>query len=114
MTVLLVFAGSALGAVARYLTDRFVRGRTRATFPWGTLAVNVVGSLLLGCVAGADPAWAASVGTGFCGGLSTYSTFSHETVRLLEDGRHGQALVNVAANLGAGVAAAAVGCLLTR
>ncbi|MBB5957868.1 CrcB protein [Saccharothrix tamanrassetensis] len=114
MTALLVFVGAAVGAVSRYLTDRFVRSRHDSVFPWGTLTVNVVGSFVLGCVAGTGPTWTALVGTGFCGGLTTYSTFSFETVRLLEDGRHRQALANVVVSLVAGVAAAAAGYLLTR
>ncbi|MEV0681214.1 fluoride efflux transporter CrcB [Actinosynnema sp. NPDC050436] len=112
MTALLVFCGAATGAVARYLTDRAVQSRHRSGFPLGTLAVNLVGSFVLGCVAGAAPAWAALVGTGFCGGLTTYSTFSFETVRLLEDRAYRQAVANVAVSVTAGVAAAAAGHLL--
>ncbi|MBW4721724.1 fluoride efflux transporter CrcB [Saccharothrix obliqua] len=114
MTALLVFVGAGLGAVARYLTDRVVRARHRSIMPWGTFAVNVVGSFLLGCVAGSAPVAEALVGTGFCGGLTTYSTFSLETVRLLEAGALRQALANAVLNLVAGVGAAAAGYLLTR
>ncbi|GAA1354430.1 fluoride efflux transporter CrcB [Saccharothrix algeriensis] len=114
MTALLVFAGAAVGAVARHLTDRFARARFGPGFPWGTLTVNVVGSFALGCVAGADPALVALVGTGFCGGLTTYSAFSYETVRLLEAGAYRRALANAALNLVVGVAAAGAGHLLTR
>lgn len=109
MTVLLVFAGAAVGATLRYAAGRLVR----RTFPWATLAVNVVGSFVLGCVAGASPDLVALIGTGLCGGLTTYSTFSYETVRLTEDGRYRQAFANVAASLTAGVAAAALGYALT-
>ncbi|CCH28880.1 fluoride efflux transporter CrcB [Actinosynnema sp. NPDC047251] len=112
MTALLVFCGAAVGAVARHLTDRALR--TRHRFPWGTLTVNVAGSFLLGCLTGAAPAWAALVGTGFCGGLTTYSTFSFDTVRLLEDRAYRQAFANVAVSVLAGVGAAAAGHLLTR
>lgn len=114
MTPLLVFAGAAAGAVARYLTDRFVQSRHDSVFPWGTLTVNLVGSFVLGCVAGTDPNWLALIGTGFCGGLTTYSTFSFETVRLLENGAYRQAFANVAVSVVAGVGAAAVGYALTR
>ncbi len=110
MTVALVFVGAAAGATLRYLVARAVR----RAFPWATLVVNVVGSFVLGCVAGASPDLVALVGAGLCGGLTTYSTFSHETVRLTEDGRYGQAFANVAASLTAGVAAAALGYALTR
>ncbi|MCE6997795.1 fluoride efflux transporter CrcB [Saccharothrix sp. S26] len=110
MTALLVFVGAAVGATLRYAAGRLVR----RTFPWATLAVNVVGSFVLGCVAGASPDLVALVGTGLCGGLTTYSTFSYETVRLTEDGRYRQAFANVAASLTAGVAAAALGYALAR
>ncbi|MEU4444600.1 fluoride efflux transporter CrcB [Actinosynnema sp. NPDC050801] len=110
MTVLLVFVGAAAGASLRYATGRLLR----KSFPWATFAVNVVGSFVLGCVAGASPDLVALVGTGLCGGLTTYSTFSYETIRLTEDGRHRQAFANVAGSIAAGVAAAALGYALTR
>ena len=84
MTVLWVALGAALGAPARYLLDRAVQTRHDSVFPFGTLLVNVIGSLLLGFLA-ALPATGpvmAIAGTGFCGALSTYSTFSYETLRL--------------------------------
>nr|WP_143192952.1 fluoride efflux transporter CrcB [Saccharothrix sp. CB00851] len=112
MMVALVFVGAAVGAVLRYLTARLVR-RT-FPFPWATFAVNVVGSFVLGCVAGASPELRALVGAGLCGGLTTYSTFSFETLRLTEVGRYGQAFANVAASLTAGLAAAALGYALSR
>jgi fluoride exporter len=110
VTVLLVFVGAAVGASLRYAAGRLVQ----RSFPWATLAVNVVGSFVLGCVAGTSPHLAALVGTGLCGGLTTYSTFSYETVRLTEDGRYRQAFANVAVSLIVGVGAAALGYALTR
>ncbi|TQM80426.1 camphor resistance protein CrcB [Saccharothrix saharensis] len=110
MTVLLVFVGAAVGASLRHAASRVLP----RSFPWATLAVNVVGSFVLGCVAGASPDLVALLGTGLCGGLTTYSTFSYETIRLAEDGRYRQAFANVAASLTTGVAAAALGYALTR
>ena len=87
-------------------------------FPWGTLAVNVLGSLLLGLVLGAGASGAASaevltlVGTGFCGALTTYSTFSFETVRLVEEGAFAAAVGNVLLSLGCGLGAGALGWML--
>ena len=115
MTVLLVLLGGAVGAPARYLTDRAVQRRSNGVFPWGTLCVNVIGSLVLGVVAaavyaGSAPEWVLTlVGTGFCGALTTFSTFGYETVRLLEDGARGQALANAAVSLALGMLACAVG-----
>lgn len=111
MTLVLIAVGAAAGAVLRYLTDRFIRSRYDSPFPWGTLAVNVVGSLLLGLLIGAhaSPALMALAGTGFCGALSTYSTFSYETLRLAQDGARLQAVANVAVSLAAGIGAAFLG-----
>jgi len=79
-------------------------------FPWGTWTVNVVGSLVLGVVAAAGPDWVVTLaGTGFCGALTTFSTFGYETVRLAEEGETTTAVWNVAASLVVGLAAAALG-----
>ena len=92
MTVLLVALGAAVGAPLRYLVDRAVQARHDSLFPWGTFAVNVAGSLVLGVLAGGSTSHAvpgsvvALVGTGLCGALTTYSTFGYETIRLIEDG----------------------------
>jgi CrcB protein len=109
-TCLLVLLGGAVGAPLRYVTDLVVQSFHDTVFPWGTFAVNVVGSLLLGAVAGAvsdgAPAWILTlVGTGVCGALTTFSTFGFETVRLLEDGAVFEALLNTAASLLVGLVA---------
>ena len=79
MTVLLVALGAAVGAPLRYLAGHFLDRRVH----WGTLAVNLVGSAILGGLVGGavDGHWLALVGTGFCGGLTTYSAFTVQTVR---------------------------------
>lgn len=103
--------GAVVGAPLRYLTDLFVQRRHDSVFPWGTLAVNAAGSLLLGAVGGAvgageGPPWLLPVvGTGFCGALTTFSTFGYETVRLVEDGAWLEAGVNVLASVGVGLVA---------
>lgn len=101
MTVLLVFAGGAVGAPARYLLDRWVQARHGRRFPIGTLAVNVLGCFILGWVsasAGLGSWTAAAVGTGFCGGFTTYSTFTVEAVELASQGRtHGAAAAGMCA-----------------
>ncbi|HEY7224873.1 MAG TPA: fluoride efflux transporter CrcB [Micromonosporaceae bacterium] len=114
MTLLLVLLGAAFGAPARYLTDRFVQSRHDSVFPWGTFCVNVAGSFLLGALAAgpADPHLMALLGVGFCGGLTTYSTFGYETVRLIEDGAYLYALANVTASVAAGLGAAVCGAAL--
>lgn len=115
MTLLLVLAGAAVGAPLRYLTDVLVQSRHDSVFPWGTLAVNVVGSLLLGVTAGAlagrggDVGVLALVGTGLCGALTTFSTFSFETVRLAQEGSVLASGLNVLANVALCLAACAGG-----
>nr|WP_272919056.1 fluoride efflux transporter CrcB [Streptomyces sp. SID4985] len=112
---MLVIVGGMAGAPLRYLTDRFVQKRHDAVFPWGTFTVNVIGCFILGLLTGAVVAGAASsnvqllLGTGLCGALTTYSTFSFETLRLAEDGARFLAAANVVASLVAGLGAAFVG-----
>ena len=113
MTLLMIALGAAVGAPARYLTDRAVQSRHESVMPWGTMSVNVIGSLILGALAGAgtvvSPAVAALIGTGFCGALTTYSTFSFETWRLIEEESYGPAVANVVVSVLAGLAAVAIG-----
>lgn len=118
MNALLVFLGGAVGAPARYLADRAVQARHQGDFPWGILAVNAVGSLILGCLGAAvvhdhlATDLALLLGTGFCGGLTTFSTFGYDTVRLLESGAHRKAALNALGSLALGLAAAAAGYAL--
>jgi len=118
VSVLLVLLGGMIGAPARYLADRAVQARHDSVFPWGTFAVNMIGSLILGFLLGAQrhlglPSSAVLLlGTGFCGGLTTFSTFGYETLRLLEDGAVGEAGVNVIGSLVIGVLAAWLGLRL--
>ncbi|MFF2137966.1 fluoride efflux transporter FluC [Streptomyces sp. NPDC058193] len=119
MNWLLVLAGGAVGAPLRYLTDRAVQARHGAglpyVFPWGTLTANAAGSLLLGLLTGASvsaPAFAL-LATGLCGALTTYSTFSYETLRLAETGRGFLAGANVLVSLLVGLGAVFLGAELT-
>ncbi|MEU3373927.1 fluoride efflux transporter CrcB [Streptomyces sp. NPDC006711] len=118
MTWLLVALGAAVGAPLRFLTDLAVQKRHDSLFPWGTFTVNVIGCLILGTLTGAVAAGAASsqtqlfLGTGLCGALTTYSTFSYETLRLAEDGAKFYAAANVVAGVVAGLGAAFIGVTL--
>lgn len=113
MTVLAIALGAAIGAPARYLADKAIQSRHDTVFPWGTLTVNVLASLIFGVLTGAaggvDPAVAALLGTGFCGALSTYSTFSYENLRLVQEDAAFYAAANLLLSLVAGVGAAALG-----
>ncbi|MET9107184.1 fluoride efflux transporter FluC [Streptomyces zhihengii] len=116
MSWLLVVAGAAVGAPLRYLTDRAVQARHGSGFPWGTLAVNTAGSLVLGLLAGAAVSSSAYalLGTGLCGALTTYSTFSYETLRLAERGSPRAAAANVALSVAAGLGALYLGMEAAR
>ena len=111
MIPLLVALGAAVGAPLRYLTDRWVQARHATGFPWGTFVVNVTGSFVLGLVVGAaaPPAVLALLGTGFCGALTTYSTFGYETVQLAAGRSRLMAALNAMGSVLAGLGAAALG-----
>ena len=120
MNVLLVILGAVVGAPLRYLTDRAVQARHDTGFPWGTFTVNIFGSIVLGLLVGAATAVAVPhslqllVGVGFCGALTTYSTFSYETLHLHEDGADFHAVGNVVVSVAAGVGAAFTGAAIAQ
>lgn len=114
MTLVLVLIGGALGAPVRYLVDRWVSARHDSVLPWGTFTVNMAGSFILGVIAAivvrGGPGWLLTVaGTGFCGALTTFSTFGYETMRLVEDGAWRQAAGTVIGSVTVGMGAVIAG-----
>ncbi|MCW2550707.1 MAG: crcB protein [Mycobacterium sp.] len=115
MIVVLTLVAGACGALARFLLDSSIKSRWQSPFPRATVIINVTGSLLLGILAGLvlfhgqPTAWQTVVGTGFCGGYTTFSTASFETVRLVQQNRRSLALLNAVGSLVLSVAAGAVG-----
>jgi fluoride exporter len=111
-------AAAALGAPLRYLVDGAIGDRTEGAFPWGTFVINITGSLLLGLLTGlalyhAFPKTPKVIlGTGFCGAYTTFSTFSFETVRLIEEGAINEAIRNALGTLVTAAAAAGIGLAL--
>ena len=121
MTFVVISIGAVLGANARYLAGAWIAARTPAGFPWATIAINLVGSFLLGLVLvltadrGVGPWWVRpAVGVGFLGSFTTFSAFSVETVALIERGDLGGALGNVLGSVLVCVAGAWLGILLAR
>jgi CrcB protein len=117
VTALLVVLGALVGAPLRLFADRVATTRRGGPSVLGTLTVNVVGSAVLGALLGlrdVSPAVVALVGTGFCGSLTTFSTFGTDVVRLVEQRVVLRAAGYVTASLVLGLGVAAVGYLLAR
>lgn len=121
MTYLWIALGSAVGGVGRYWCTSLVSGRFGDEFPWGTLLVNVAGSFMIGVVAPLSGSlghpWApgpearAFIMVGFCGGYTTFSAFSLQTLQLLRDGQLLYALGNVVLSVAICLIAVWLGCL---
>lgn len=116
MTVLaLVAVGGALGALARYGLSGWVHGWAGAWIPWGTFAVNALGSFLIGFAVRflegipASPGLRALVTVGLLGAFTTFSTYAYESVALVRDGEWGRAALYSLGSLAAGLVAVAVG-----
>ncbi|MFZ5476788.1 MAG: fluoride efflux transporter CrcB [Myxococcota bacterium] len=117
--VWIVFLGGGAGSVARFLVGAWMARALGLSFPWGTFAVNVAGSFLLGGVMylGAttqalSPNVRLALATGFCGGFTTYSTFNHEVFWLAKDGAWGTAAAYVLGTVATCLAAGAAGWVL--
>jgi fluoride exporter len=117
VTALLVAAGALVGAPLRLLAERLAVARRGRGSVVGTLTVNVVGSAVLGVVLGlrsVPPAVVALVGTGFCGTLTTFSTYGNDIVRLVEERALARALAYAGGTVVLGLGVAAVAYLLAR
>lgn len=121
ITAMLVGVFGVAGALLRFGVDSWFahhQGRHRH-WPWATLTVNVAGSFLIGAALGVTgqlglgPEWQSGLTAGLAGGLTTFSSWTTATVRLVSETRYRAAALNIAANLLAGLAAAALGLALT-
>lgn len=120
-TLLFVAIGGGIGSVTRYLTSVWAAGRFGADFPYGTLIVNIIGCFLIGLfmVVATEKVslpshWRLMIASGFLGGLTTFSSFGYETLKLVQDGALAPALQNVAANLFSGLIATWLGIIAAR
>jgi len=120
-TLAAVALGGALGSISRHLCVKAATALGAVTFPWGTFGVNVLGSFAAGIAYAllverwtAPMEWRALLMTGFLGGFTTFSAFSLETVRLLETGRAGMAMLNATMTLLLCLTACLLGLLLVR
>ncbi|KAF2991089.1 fluoride efflux transporter CrcB [Methylocystis sp. MJC1] len=121
MGFLIVFLGGGLGAAARHGVNLLVARVTSSSFPFGTLAINVLGSALMGAIIGyfalkgdSPQQWRLFLTTGILGGFTTFSTFSLEAVLLYERGEMAVATLYVAASVGLSVAGLITGLWLLR
>ena len=121
LKIFVVAVGGGCGAVARYLVSVWTADRFGTAFPYGTLLANVVGCLVIGAFMTlaterliVSPYWRLLVTVGFIGGLTTFSSFSYETLKLLEDAQPVLAACNILLNMGAGLLATWLGIILAR
>lgn len=120
MNLFLVILGGGLGAGGRYLLGGWLHSQLSGGFPWGTFAVNALGSLLIGLVFGLaqrgslPPATTLFLAVGVLGGFTTFSAFSYETMRLLANGSVAASLLNVAGQFTVGLLAVYLGFVATR
>ncbi|MEO8438422.1 MAG: fluoride efflux transporter CrcB [Chloroflexota bacterium] len=121
MPLLFIGLGGFAGAISRYLVDGFVTDRTAGAFPWGTLAVNATGSLVLGLLFAMTAERAilpadirGPVMIGFIGAYTTFSTYMLESWGLIESGSYGPAIANLGGSLLVGLVAVAAGLAIGR
>lgn len=121
MHLLFIGLGGFAGAIARYAVDGWVTGLTRASFPWGTLAVNLSGSLLIGFLfalaserAVISPDLRGPIMIGFVGAYTTFSTLALESWRLIDDGAWLLGSANLGASVLLGIAAVIAGVAIGR
>ena len=120
-TIFLISLGAIVGANLRYFVAQYAGKLIPSGFPYGTLIINISGSLILGFFMVwatervlADPRWRLLIAVGFCGGYTTYSSFAYETFALFEQGRFLATSLNILATNVLCLAGAAAGAALAR
>ncbi|PIO49046.1 MAG: fluoride efflux transporter CrcB [[Chlorobium] sp. 445] len=119
-TVLIIGVGSFIGGTLRYLVAQQVQKNFLSTFPFGTLSVNIVGCFLIGLVfalsdrGNLSQEWRLFLATGICGGFTTFSAFSNETIALLRDGQFLYAGLYVTSSVTLGLVATFLGYMILK
>lgn len=120
-TFLLIFLGGGLGSITRFTLGRWTDSLHQHVFPFGTFVVNIIACFTLGIIVGladhkqlVSPSTRLFLATGFCGGFSTFSTFSYETLRLLQQGAVVYALLYVALSVVVCLAAVGLGVYVVK
>lgn len=120
-SALIVGAGSFAGGVVRYGISCIMKNYVESGFPWGTLAVNLMGCLLIGLIyglfsktVGASNSFLLFLTTGFCGGFTTFSTFANESLQMLQNGNVGSFIGYVAVSVIVGIALTLLGYLIAK
>lgn len=120
-SLLLVGLGGGLGSIGRYLMSLLIQKNFSLTFPLGTFLVNILGSLLIGLLigyAGKNLPYSPDIKllfiTGFCGGFTTFSTFSAENFHLIQNGQYGTTTLYIFASITLGILAMASGWMITK
>lgn len=118
--ILLVAIGGMVGSVMRFLASTLIINKLSTAFPWGTFFVNIAGSLLIGYVAALAARhsgfqnWQLLLATGFCGGFTTFSALSNESLQMIKQGQFGMLGIYLSASLILGIGAAALGYTLSK
>ncbi|MDZ4844333.1 MAG: fluoride efflux transporter CrcB [Chitinophagales bacterium] len=118
--LLLVGAGGFIGSVLRYLAAQFVQNKFLSAFPFGTLSVNVIGCFAIGIIfalaekGNLSAEWRLFLATGICGGFTTFSAFSIETISLMKEGQMTGAFLYILASIALGLGATFLGIVLVK
>ena len=121
MQFFLIFIGGGIGSLTRFFLSKYIQDSVLKSFPFGTLGVNIVASLVLGLFLGfsdnkvlINPHYKALIAIGFCGGFSTFSTFSNDTLQLIVTNRNLEALMNILLNVTLCIVATWIGIMIPK
>ncbi|HLF35794.1 MAG TPA: fluoride efflux transporter CrcB [Cyclobacteriaceae bacterium] len=118
--ILLIGTGSFIGGVFRYLASQFIQNRISTILPYGTLWVNIIGCFLVGLIygisdrGGLNPDWRLFLATGICGGFTTFSAFSNDTISLMRDGQFIPAFIYLSTTVFFGLMATLIGIAIPK